>query len=164
MSEPFIGEIRMFANNYAPQGWALCNGQVLPINGNQALFSLLGTAFGGDGMTTFALPNLQGRVPMQISNPGPVGQTGGEEAHTLTVNEMPQHTHQASAGTDSPSTTAAGNAWGGAAGTNYAEQANVQMSPNAIATAGQTQAHANMQPFTVVNFCIAITGIYPTRN
>lgn len=164
MSEPFIGEVRMFGIDYAPQGWAQCNGQLLSIQTNQALYSLLGTSFGGDGVRNFALPNLQGRVPMQNAAGTTVGQIGGEEAHTLTAHEMPQHTHKAIAGSDATSTTPVGNVWGGGSALNYETQSNVQMSVNALSTSGQSQAHSNMQPYTVINFCIATTGIYPSRN
>ncbi|BAU27073.1 microcystin-dependent protein [Aneurinibacillus soli] len=164
MSEPFIGEIRMFSMNYPPQGWALCNGQLLSINSNQALYSLIGTAFGGNGTTTFALPNLQGRVPTQMPNISAVGQSGGEEAHALTISEMPAHTHQAYAGSEKLYDTPVGNVWGTSTPTNYAPQANSQMHAHALAQSGGSQAHSNMQPYTVVNFCIALTGIYPSRN
>jgi len=150
--------------NFAPIGWALCNGQLLPINQNQALYALLGTSFGGDGVTNFALPNLQGRVPLHVENADSRGQTGGEETHKLTVNEMPAHTHQANAGSDFPSATAAGNIWGGNAITNYAPTANDSMSPNALASSGGDQAHPNMQPYLVLNYCIALEGIFPSRN
>lgn len=164
MAEPFIGEIRMFAMNYAPEGWAQCNGQLLPIQQNQALYAILGTSFGGDGVKNFALPNLQGKVPVQNAAGTRVGQTGGEETHTLTVNEMPQHTHLATAGANATSATPAGNVWGGSATLDYEVQPNVQMSPNALAASGQSQPHSNMQPYTVVNYCIAIIGTFPPRN
>jgi microcystin-dependent protein len=167
MAEPFIGEIRMFAfqNQTPPQGWAECNGQLLSIQQNTALYSLLGTAFGGDGRTTFALPNLKGRVPMHPPVGGKAGTPGGEEAHVLTDNEMPQHNHLATAGTNAMNGAPAGNVWGsGGVLNNYAQQPNVQMGVNALATTGQSQAHPNMQPYTVVNFCIATVGIFPSRN
>ncbi|SFE47478.1 Microcystin-dependent protein [Paenibacillus catalpae] len=165
MAEPFLGEVRVFPFGFAPKGWAQCNGQLLSIAQNQALFSLLGTFYGGDGVTTFALPNLQGRVPIHFSNNHPLGQVGGEEVHTLTINEMPQHTHQATGATDATDNDAAGKTWGTSPNvTPYSTVSNAPMSPNAIASAGGSQAHENRQPYTVVNYCIALNGIYPSRN
>lgn len=167
MAEPFIGEIRMFAFAYnnPPQGWAECNGQILNVAQNQALYALLGNAFGGTPPQTFALPNLQGRVPLHPQAGMSVGTSQGEEAHTLTVNEMPQHSHQVTAGTNLTDTKATGNVWGGGGiVTNYEVQPNVTMSSNALAASGNSQPHTNMQPYTVINFCIATTGIFPPRD
>ena len=167
MAEPFLGEILMFAFSYGnpPQGWAECNGQLLAISQNTALYSLLGTQFGGDGLTTFALPNLQGRVPLHPQDGMRPGTPGGEETHTLTVNEMPQHNHLVSAGTDFPSNSPVGDVWGGGGlATNYEVQSNVTMSANALSPSGNSQPHTNMQPYLVINFCIATMGIFPPRN
>ncbi|QJC52511.1 phage tail protein [Paenibacillus albicereus] len=167
MSEPYLGEIRLFSIPYAPKGWLPCNGQQLSIQQNQALFSLLGTIYGGDGVRTFALPNLQGRAPL---HPDPAhrldqGQTGGEEAHVLTPAEMPVHRHQAyGASTAATSSSPAGSVWAKPSANDYAAAATASMSPAALATAGQSSAHGNMQPYTVITFCIAVTGLYPSRN
>lgn len=166
MAEPFLGEIRSFSFSYAPTGWALCAGQTLPINQNQALFSLLGTAYGGDGVSTFALPDLRGRTPVHLGNGVTQGQSSGEEAHTLTAAEMPGHTHAAVGGAGGPVLGAPqGHTWGTTANTNlYATSANGVMAPSAIGSAGASQAHSNMQPYQVLNYCIALAGIYPTRD
>ncbi|HWI64814.1 MAG TPA: tail fiber protein [Symbiobacteriaceae bacterium] len=165
MSEPFLAEIRMFSFGYAPQGWAACDGAILPINQNQALFSLLGTTYGGNGTTTFALPDLRGRVPVHFGNGVTLGQSSGQETHVLTVNEMPAHVHIASgSSTTADQKIAAGNVWA-TSGTNpYAATPNLAMSNQAISTTGQSQAHENRQPYLPVMFCIATMGIYPSRN
>lgn len=164
MAEPFVGEIKLLSYPFAPRGWAFCDGQLLPINQNQALFSILGTTYGGDGRTTFALPDLRGRAPVHVGSSITLGQSGGEEHHTLTINEMPQHTHFAKA-TNNPATTkiATGNVWGTTNTNMYAQQANTTMSAEALTNSGGSQPHNNMQPFTVLNYCIAIYGIYPSR-
>ncbi|OXM86653.1 phage tail protein [Paenibacillus rigui] len=165
MAEPFLGEIRLFPINFAPKGWIPCNGQLLAIQQNQALFSILGITYGGDGRVTFAVPNLQGRTPVQVSPTTPLGQMAGEESHTLTINEMPQHTHQVVGGSNSTAATPTGNVWGTSTSvTPYEATANTTMSANAVAAAGSSQPHGNMQPYTVLNFCIAVTGVYPPRN
>lgn len=164
MAEPFLSEIRVMSFNFAPKGWALCNGQLLPINQNQALFSLLGTTYGGDGRVNFALPNLQGRVPVHVGSGFVLGQTGGEAAHTVTVSELPQHTHAVSAASDAASTNVPSSS------TYLASQANVYtpaanltaMSAGAVGLVGGSQAHQNMQPFLAFNFCIALQGIFPS--
>jgi microcystin-dependent protein len=168
MAEPFLSEIRIFSFVFAPKGWALCNGQVLPINQNQALFSLLGTTYGGDGRVNFALPNLQARVPIHMDNVHQLGESGGEQSHTLTLAELPQHTHAANAANVAPTS---GSPNGGAvlaksAGANlYGGAGNlVAMAPNSLGNAGGSQAHLNMQPYLVLNFCIALQGIFPSRN
>lgn len=164
MATPFIGEIRVLSFAFAPKGWAQCNGQLMLISQNQALFSLIGTTYGGDGRTYFALPNLQGRVPLHRSNSYPPGQSGGEQTHTLAVSEAPVHTHSAMGTTtagNSPIPTAnllgaASNAYGPLASTST-------LQPATVTTAGGGQAHDNVQPYLTVNFCIALQGIFPSR-
>ncbi|MFE6796531.1 phage tail protein [Paenibacillus chitinolyticus] len=166
MSEPFVGEIRLFANNYAPRGWAFCEGQTLSINGNQALYSLIGTVYGGDGRTNFKLPDLRGRVPIHVGTTNPLGQSEGEAAHTLTINEMPAHTHQVFASGNPGSTFApAANVWADeTAQYDPPSTPAVSMNAGALSIAGQSQPHSNMQPYLVANFAIALVGIYPSRN
>jgi microcystin-dependent protein len=152
---------------FAPKGWALCNGQFLPINQNQALFSLLGTTYGGNGQTTFALPNLQGRVPIHTGdNTFSLGQAGGETAHTLTTGELPAHLHGVAAST--VSTGGNDNPTGrflGSANNVYAAPSNLTpMNAGTIANTGGSQAHLNQQPFLTLSFCIALQGIFPSRN
>ena len=166
MSTPFLGEIKIVSFGFAPQSWALCNGQFLPINQNQALFSLLGTTFGGDGRVNFALPNLQGRVPIHVGQSHTLGERGGEQAHTLSTAELPTHTHIAQA------SSAAGNAFvptsnllAKVQGVDIYQQPTnlVSMSPSTIANVGGSQAHLNMQPFLTLNFSIALQGIFPSQ-
>ena len=171
MSEPFVGEIRMFGGSFAPAGWAFCNGQQLPINQNQALFSLLGTTYGGNGQTTFALPDLRGRVPIHTGNGFTLGQAGGETAHTLTNSEMPAHIHGASGSTlIADQITPGSNALATVDPTAfttavYGPAANLTaMAAVTVANAGGSQAHENRQPFLTINFCIALVGVFPTRN
>lgn len=165
MSEPFLGEIRMFANGYAPRNWMFCEGQILQINQNQALYSLLGNVYGGNGVTTFALPDYRGRVPLHVSTNYPLGTSGGEESHTLTINELPQHTHQVNASSAvSDNVSPVGNTWG-AGNQQYANPESLgAMNSTAITTAGGSQPHNNMQPYLVLNYAIAVNGIYPSRN
>lgn len=164
--EPYLSQISMFAFNFPPKGWAFCNGQLLPINQNQALFSLLGTTYGGNGQTTFGLPDLRGRVPMHIGQGLTQGQMAGEQAHTLTIAEMPQHVHQAIASSNSPNAnTPLNNYWASNTGfTPYNNAANTSMSPLATTSVGGSQAHNNMAPYSVTNICIALVGIFPSRN
>jgi len=165
MAEPFIGEIRCFSFNFAPEGWAPCDGGLLSIAQNQALYSLLGTTYGGNGTTTFALPDLRGRAPVHQGNGVILGQSAGEEVHTLTINEMPAHTHTISANSDgATSKIATGNVWGNNGTNSYSTQSNGSMSSYALSTAGGSQAHPNMQPYNVANYCIALVGYYPPRN
>jgi microcystin-dependent protein len=165
MAEPFLSEIRIFSFGFAPKGWALCNGQLLPINQNQALFALLGTTYGGDGRQTFALPNLQGRVSIGVSNPHPLGERSGEQAHTLAVAELPAHAHAAKAANSTTDTNPVGHYWAPdiAGDVTFATTANVALAPGAIANTGGNQAHLNMQPFLTLNFCIALQGIFPSQ-
>ena len=168
MSEPFLAEIRIFGFNFAPRGWAFCDGQILPINQNQSLYSLLGTTYGGDGRTSFALPDLRGRVPIHVSDGNRLGQKSGEETHALTVQEMPAHHHAFQASSGAASTQAgAGNVLGSTDGAGlYVDKAmrSVAMSADQITEAGGGQPHENRQPFQVLNFCIALQGLFPSRN
>jgi microcystin-dependent protein len=171
--DPFVGEIRILPFNFAPTGWAFCNGQLLPLSQNTALFSLLGTYYGGDGKSTFALPNLQGSAPIHPGQaPGLsayfVGENGGSETVTLIQSEMPAHAHQASGALGSGPTSPANNSWGSGAGrtpppTYVDGPANVIMG-NALNLAGGSQPHNNMQPYLTLNFCIALQGVYPPRS
>jgi microcystin-dependent protein len=165
MSTPFLAEIRIMAFNFAPRGWAQCNGQLLPINQNQALFSLLGTTYGGDGRTNFGLPNLQGRVPFHMGSSLNLGQTGGETAHTLNIAELPAHTHLPVGSSDNPSAASpAGNLWAGSSSGGYLSTPNTALNPASILNAGGSQPHDNMSPYLVLNFCIALQGIFPSQN
>ena len=170
MSEPFIAEIRIVGFNFPPLGWAFCNGQILPIIQNTALFSLIGTIYGGDARTSFALPDLRGRTPIHMGDGHPLGQRGGRETITLTVDQIPAHTHAGRASsqeavTDSPSGAipAAGaedtNLYTGFGSTNT-----VMLRTGTIANAGGGQSHNNMQPFIALSFCIALQGIFPPRD
>lgn len=171
MAEPFLSEIRIMSFAFAPKGWALCNGQLLPINQNQALFSLLGTTFGGDGRVNFALPDLRSRTPIHVGQGHTVGERGGEQAHTLSIAELPTHTHAANATSDphvvSPENyqplasdalfAVVNNLYTGAA-------ALTSLLPGTLAGVGGSQAHLNMQPFLTLTFCIALQGIFPSPN
>jgi microcystin-dependent protein len=164
MSDPFIGEIKMVSWNFPPKGWAFCNGQLLPINQNQALFSLLGTMYGGNGQTTFGLPDLQGRSPVHTGSGLTQGQKGGESAHTLIMTEMCAHTHVAQASSGAPTQgTPANNVWAALPGS-YSANADNTMNQTLDAPVGGSQPHENMQPYLVINFIIALIGIYPSRN
>jgi microcystin-dependent protein len=168
MSEPFLGEIRIFGFNFAPRGWAFCNGQLLAISQNTALFSLLGTTYGGNGQTTFALPNLQSRVPVHFGQ-GPglssysLGQAAGVESVTLIASQLPAHNHTVNASTQSDIT---GNPTGNfpAGGASYDTTANTTMNGAMVGGGGGNQPHENLQPYLALNFCIALAGIFPSRN
>ena len=165
MADPFTGEIRIMSFVFAPKGWALCNGQLLPINQNQALFSLLGTTYGGDGRVNFALPDLRGRVAIHEGSGRTLGERGGEQAHTTTVSEMPQHTHAANASSSAGNQSFASGNVLAAAGNLYAGPSNLtSLHPTSVANVGGSQAHLNMQPFLTLSFCIALLGIFPSQN
>jgi microcystin-dependent protein len=161
MAEPFLSEIRLMSFVFAPKGWALCNGQLLPINQNQALFSLLGTTFGGDGRVNFALPDLRGRTPIHVGSGHTLGERGGEQAHTLSNAELPEHTHVLM-GADTPG--GAGSFLGkDARGNSYGLAENLgALGAGSLANVGGSQAHLNMQPFLTLSFCIALQGIFPS--
>jgi microcystin-dependent protein len=163
MAEPFLSEIRLMSFVFPPRGWALCNGQLLPINQNQGLFSLLGTTFGGDGRVNFALPDLRGRVPIHVGSGHTLGERGGEQAHTLSIAELPTHTHvlrgvNANAATNSPNAAALANS----TAVYHAPSNLVALNPGSVTNVGGSQAHLNMQPFLTLSFCIALQGIFPS--
>lgn len=166
MAEPFLSEIRIMSFGFPPKGWALCDGQLLPINQNQALFSLLGTTFGGDGRVNFGLPDLRGRTPIHVGNSHTLGERGGEQAHTLSISEIPTHTHVAQASSNAGTTQdAANNVLGNVPSRVYTDpNALTALSPTTITNVGGSQAHLNMQPFLTLNFSIALQGIFPSPN
>jgi microcystin-dependent protein len=165
VAEPFLSEIRLMSFNFAPKGWAMCNGTLLPINQNQALFSLLGTTFGGDGQVNFALPDLRGRVPIHVGNGHGLGERGGEQAHTISISELPTHTHALQASQANADIPTPGNAAFGTSNNMYAGPANLTtVNPQTITNVGGSQAHLNMQPFLTLTFCIALQGIFPSPN
>jgi microcystin-dependent protein len=173
VSEPFMSEIRIMAFNYPPKGWAQCNGQLLPINQNQALFALLGTTYGGNGQTTFALPDMRGNVPLHEGNSHTLGEKAGQQVHTLTMSEMPTHIHDFSTNTCVASASAnatvgppTSNYWANHGKTTYSTGgvSTAAMAPQAVGNFGGSQPHQNMQPYLVLNFCIALVGIFPSQN
>lgn len=167
MAEPFLSEIRIFSFNFPPKGWAFCNGQFLPINQNQALFSLLGTTYGGNGQTTFALPNLRGRVPIHEGSGHDLGEAAGVSAVTITQQTMPQHLHFLNGtSTTANSAVLAGTVPGTLGATIYSNNASAltPFDPSSVTSVGGNQAHINMQPYLVLNFCIALIGIFPSQN
>jgi microcystin-dependent protein len=166
MAEPFLSEIRIMSFVFAPKGWALCNGQLLPINQNQALFSLLGTTYGGDGRVTFGLPDLRSRVPIHVGSGFTLGERGGEQSHTLSLAELTTHTHvlngTANTSVNTPSNTSV--LGKSAPQPVYGGPTNLTpMDPRSISTVGGSQAHLNMMPFLVLSFCIALQGIFPSQ-
>lgn len=165
MSDPYIGEIRMFGGNFAPNGWLFCQGQLLSISDYDTLFTLIGTTYGGDGQTTFQLPNLQSRVPVHQGSGYPLGMTGGVETVTLTSPQLPLHSHQARASTAyGGQASPTGNVWSGSSYVQYSTSAapNAVMYPGALTPAGGNQPHDNMAPFLAINFIISLFGIYPS--
>ena len=177
MSEPFLAEVKIFGFNFAPRGWAFCDGQILPINQNQSLYSLLGTTYGGDGRTSFALPDLRGRTPVHVGDGLTLGDRGGEEGHALSAAEIPAHSHGPMRGvriSTAASTVQSGNLLasttvgggrGGASITPYASPKNlVDLSASAISSVGAGQEHENMQPSLTLSYCIALQGLFPSRN
>jgi len=169
VAEPFLAEIRILSFSFAPKGWALCNGQLLPINQNQALFSLLGTTFGGDGRVTFALPDLQGRTPMHVGDGLTLGSRGGQQAVTLSQAQIPAHSHSLSATADVASSASPAGAVPAKKARFGADIYAAATSPTPLAagsltSAGGSQAHLNMQPFLALNFVIALQGIFPSTN
>ena len=166
MAEPFLAEIRIVSFGFAPKGWAMTNGQLMPINQNQALFSLLGTTFGGDGRVNFALPDIRGRVSMHFGDGHTLGEKAGQQAHTLTQSEMPAHTHVVQASLNEGSVnTGANNVLGVVAGRLYTDVAALTtLSPSTITSVGGSQAHINMQPFLTLTYIIALQGIFPSPN
>jgi microcystin-dependent protein len=168
MATPFLGEIRLFSFNFPPRGWAFCNGQLMAINQNQALFSLLGTTYGGDGRVNFALPNLQSRIPLHFGQSfqgsRQLGEFGGQESHTLLASEMPQHSHPLVRSTAPGVAASPAGALFAAHRGGYAAAPDVFLSPGTVSLAGGSQPHANLPPYAVVSFCIALQGIFPSRN
>ena len=164
MAQPFVGELRMFAGNFAPAGWMFCDGRLLPISENETLFTLIGTTYGGDGQSTFALPDLRGRVPMHNGNGFILAETGGAETVTLTVNQIPAHTHPLVATTAVANQSSPANnvlAQSTAADLYIEDTATVAMAPGAVSPVGGNQPHTNMQPYLGVNYIISLFGIYP---
>ena len=169
MSEPFLAEIRMVGFTFAPRGWAQCDGQILPINQHQSLYSLLGTTYGGDGRTTFQLPDLRGRSPMHVGSGFSQGQKGGTENEILTIQQIPSHTHDFMTASARATLQRPANS-----NDSVLAKANIDMysgddpdtslHTNVVGTAGGNRAHENMQPWTAINFCIALQGVFPSRN
>jgi microcystin-dependent protein len=166
MSEPFLSEIKIVSFNFAPKGWALCNGQFLPINQNQALFALLGTTYGGNGQTTFALPNLRGQVPIHMGNGHTLGEKGGTTSVTINIQQLPTHLHSlngsSTTGTVNVNT---GNQFGVSQTPVYSPPQNlITINPQTVTNIGGSQPHNNMMPYLVLNFIIALQGIFPSQN
>ena len=164
-SQPFVGEIGLYPFNLVPRGWAACNGQLLAIAQNQALFSLLGTVYGGDGRTTFGLPDLRGRMAAHFSGSVPIGEGFGEAAHTLNTNEIPSHNHAVNVATTANTPTVAGSLYAATGSAQFTSQpATGTLAAGTVASAGGSQPHDNMSPYLVLQYCIALTGIYPSRS
>ena len=167
MTEPFLAELRLMSFVFPPKGWAQCNGQLMPINQNQALFALLGTTFGGDGRVNFALPDLRGRVPMHAGGGHMLGERGGQQTHTLSTAELPTHTHVVSAAAAAADVRSPDAAWLAGAPDSWAEPAGGDLAALAAGTVqstGGSQAHLNMQPYLTLSWCIALQGVFPDRN
>lgn len=167
MSEPFLAEIRMVGFNFAPRGWASCDGQILPINQNQSLYSLLGTTYGGDGRTSFALPDLRGRTPLHKGDGFNLGQKAGEETHILSTAEMPNHSHVSQGSTDpaDTNTPVPGKVFARSTQPSYhAPGTGVAAAAGTLTSSGGDQGHENMMPWQAINFCIALQGLFPSRN
>ena len=172
MSEPFLSEIKIVSFNFPPKGWAFCNGQFLPINQNQALFSLLGTTYGGNGQTTFALPNLRGRAPIHEGSGHTLGEAAGSTAVTINIQQLPTHTHflnnnmcVGDANTNATQGAPTGNNWANTGKVQWCTSApNAVMNPQAVTNVGGSQPHSNMMPYLVLNFIIALQGIFPSQN
>jgi microcystin-dependent protein len=165
VAEPFLSEIRLMSFVFAPKGWAPCNGQLLPINQNQALFSLLGTTFGGDGRVNFALPDLRARVPIHVGGSHVLGERGGEQAHTLSIAELPTHTHQLTGSASDADVVLPTDNVVGRSSQVYGPPAQLAaLDPSTSGVVGGSQAHLNMQPFLTLSFCIALQGIFPSPN
>lgn len=165
MAQPFLSEIRIVSFNFPPKGWAFCNGQTLPISQYQALFAVLGTTYGGNGTTTFQLPNLQASMPIEAGNGFVLGETGGEANHTLLITEIPAHPHQAQGvSTNATSASAAGNTWAASTQNPYSTSPNTTLNPLTLSATGGSQPHNNMPPYLVLNFIIALQGIFPSQN
>jgi len=163
MAEPFLSEIRIMSFVFAPKGWALCNGQLLPINQNQALFALLGTTFGGDGRVNFALPDLRARLPIHVGSGHTLGERGGEQAHTLSIAELPTHTHLEQASLNVGDAVNPTNAVLASASNVYRTADNLTaLGATSVTNVGGSQAHLNAQPFLTLSFCIALQGIFPS--
>lgn len=166
MAEPFLSEIRIMSFNFPPKGWAFCNGQFLPINQNQALFSLLGTTYGGNGQTTFALPNLRGRTPIHMGSGHTLGEAAGSTSTTINIQQLPQHNHFVNASSNVQNTLVPTNAFIAATTPSevYSGTFSGTMLPESVTNIGGSQAHNNMQPYLTLNFCIALQGIFPSQN
>ena len=166
MAQPYVGEVRMFAGNFAPAGWMFCEGQLLPISEYETLFNLIGTTYGGDGQSTFGLPDLRGRVPIHMGNGFTLAETGGVESVTLTVSQIPAHSHPSLANTSGNAANPASTTWAGTTSLSpYAPAASIngQMNAGAIGSTGGSQPHDNMVPFLVVDFIISLFGIFPSE-